>query len=260
MAQASASTDLFQPGVHVTKICGLPRSRSARKRSAPFTSPTRHLRIPEPDERHGAGHADRRPARPMEHGSGVQQLHGDVGGGCELHVTRRTVLASDPNPLMNTVTVLYHPEGFPNDITDTATASVTIQAVTQQCTLGFWKQSQHFQFWVGFTPDQSFNTVFGTNITLNKQGKKPAIPNPTLLQALQAGGGGINDLARHAVAALLNASSLSNPSFTVAQVIQLTHDAYAAGGGAIGGWQHSLMPSSRQTAARASPQARSSHR
>ena len=156
-----------------------------------------------------------------------------VGASCTI-TTTRTVLAADPNPLVNTVTVHYNPVGFPNDITDSATASVTIQAVTQQCTLGFWKQSQHFHFWVGFTPDQSFNTVFGTNITLNKQGKKPAIPNPTLLQALQAGGGGINDLARHAVAALLNASSLSNPSFTVAQVIQLTHDAYAAGGSAIG--------------------------
>ena len=33
---------------------------------------------------------------------------------------------SDPNPLVNTVTVHYNPIGFPNDITATATASVTI--------------------------------------------------------------------------------------------------------------------------------------
>ena len=37
--------------------------------------------------------------------------------------------------------------------------------------------------------------------------------------------GGINSLARHAVAALLNASSLQSPSFTTAQVIALVNAA-----------------------------------
>ena len=48
-----------------------------------------------------------------------------TGADCTI-VTHRAVLASDPSPLVNTVTVLYHPDGFPNDITDTATASVVI--------------------------------------------------------------------------------------------------------------------------------------
>ena len=37
-------------------------------------------------------------------------------------------VSRDPSPLQNTVTVLYHPEGFPNDITDTASAKVGIVA------------------------------------------------------------------------------------------------------------------------------------
>ena len=48
-----------------------------------------------------------------------------VGASCTI-TTTRTVLASDPNPLVNTVTVLYHPVDFPNDITDSATASVAV--------------------------------------------------------------------------------------------------------------------------------------
>jgi uncharacterized repeat protein (TIGR01451 family) len=48
-----------------------------------------------------------------------------VGGSCTI-TTTRTVLDTDPNPLENTVTVHYNPDGFPNDITDAATASVAV--------------------------------------------------------------------------------------------------------------------------------------
>ena len=50
-----------------------------------------------------------------------------TGADCTI-VTHRTVQAGDPSPLENVVTVLYHPVGFPNDITDTATANVEIVA------------------------------------------------------------------------------------------------------------------------------------
>lgn len=65
------------------------------------------------------------------------------------------------------------------------------------CTPGFWKQSQHFDSWVGYGRNQKFETVFAVNVP----------GDPTLLEALKAQGGGINALERHAVAALLNASS-----------------------------------------------------
>ena len=45
------------------------------------------------------------------------------GDSCSFSVDR-VIQADDPNPLPNTVTVHYHPEGFPNDITDTDDHSV----------------------------------------------------------------------------------------------------------------------------------------
>jgi hypothetical protein len=65
------------------------------------------------------------------------------------------------------------------------------------CTPGFWKQAKHFDSWFGYDRDESFEAVFAVNV--------PGAP--TLLEALKAHGGGINALERHAVAALLNASS-----------------------------------------------------
>ncbi len=63
---------------------------------------------------------------------------------------------------------------------------------TQGLTPGYWKN--HVEAWVGYAPDQGFDAVFGTN----------ALPGVTLLEALNLKGGGLNALARHAVAALLN--------------------------------------------------------
>jgi uncharacterized repeat protein (TIGR01451 family) len=149
-----------------------------------------------------------------------------TGGSCTINTTR-VVLASDPSPLANTVTVHYNPSGFPNDITASATDSVIIEAPPggEGCTPGFWKQPQHFDSWVGFLTTQTFNDVFGVNVTLSTGGN-----DATLLEALQSGGGGINALARHAVAALLNASSPDVDSdFTTAEVIALVQDAVASG-------------------------------
>ena len=39
------------------------------------------------------------------------------GASCQFTVT--ITAPAGPSPLANTVSVLYHPEGFPNDITDT---------------------------------------------------------------------------------------------------------------------------------------------
>ena len=46
-----------------------------------------------------------------------------VGDTCTI-TTARVIQAGDPNPVVNTVTVHYNPEGFPNDITDFASDSV----------------------------------------------------------------------------------------------------------------------------------------
>jgi hypothetical protein len=98
---------------------------------------------------------------------------------------------------------------------------------TQQCTLGFWKQQQHFHFWVGYTPGQKWSSVFSPLSSVS-QGQYVGRQDPTLLQALQASGGGVNDFMRHAVAELLNSSSLQSPDESTAQVITEVNAAIAA--------------------------------
>jgi hypothetical protein len=228
-ASASATTNLFQPAVDVTKTCGPdPIQVGQAELCAIVVTNTSSADSPN-----------------LENGTIVDSLTGNLlnpantaivnstcaavlptGGSCTINTTR-TVLAADPSPLVNTVTVHYNPVGFPNDITDSASDSVVIETPGGEgCTPGYWKQTQHFDSWVGFSPTDLFNAVFGVNVTLSTGGA-----NATLLQALQSGGGGINALARHAVAALLNSSNPDVASdFTTAQVIALVQDAVAPGG------------------------------
>lgn len=65
------------------------------------------------------------------------------------------------------------------------------------CTPGYWKQSQHFDSWTApYTPTTLFSDVF-----------ENAFPGKTLLAVASNGGGGLNALGRHTVAALLNGAS-----------------------------------------------------
>lgn len=88
------------------------------------------------------------------------------------------------------------------------------------CTPGYWKQRQHFGSWTSpYSPNKKFSTVFSN-----------AFPGKTLLQVLGQGGGGLNALGRHTVAALLNAASAGvEYDLTVAQVIADFNEAYANG-------------------------------
>jgi uncharacterized repeat protein (TIGR01451 family) len=105
------------------------------------------------------------------------------------------------------------------------------------CTPGFWKNNAAnwgASAWVGFLPSDSFEAIFGVDVTLRGKGKN-TYPTPTLLDALNANGGGINALARHAVAALLNTSSpcVNYPYANVGALITAVHDAIVAGDTAI---------------------------
>ncbi len=129
-ATASATTELFQPGVSVTKNCtpdpvvvgGVVSCTIVVTNDSSADSPG------------------------LINGTIVDTLTGDLldpanlavdssdctadlptGASCTI-VTTRMVLAADPNPLVNVVTVHYNPDGFPNDITATATDSVTVLA------------------------------------------------------------------------------------------------------------------------------------
>lgn len=99
--------------------------------------------------------------------------------------------------------------------------------VVQYCSPGYWKQSQHFGNWSGFSPDQSFSSVFGETITVmwSQKGKPAPVVDPTLLQALQANGGGINMLSRATVGALLNAAILDT-TLSTDEVIAAFQNAY----------------------------------
>ena len=78
------------------------------------------------------------------------------------------------------------------------------------CTPGYWKQPHHFDSWPApYDPTDLFSEHF-----------EDAFPGMTLVQVLANGGGGLNALGRHTVAALLNGAS-SGVSFedSPAQVI-----------------------------------------
>lgn len=78
-----------------------------------------------------------------------------------------------------------------------------VNACEECCTPGYWKN--HPGYWHCYSFDDSFECIFGVDVTLQAGGKE-TIDYPVLMQALNANGGDINALARHAVAALLNAS------------------------------------------------------
>jgi hypothetical protein len=103
------------------------------------------------------------------------------------------------------------------------TTTTTLPKKPEGCTPGYWKQDHHFDSWVDYSPGDSFEDVFGRDVA----------GDPTLLDALWQGGGGLKALMRHAVAALLNASSLEVdpvPAFdTPAEVIEAFQAAYDSG-------------------------------
>lgn len=88
---------------------------------------------------------------------------------------------------------------------------------SEGCTPGYWKQSQHFDSWVGYAPGDVFSDVFGN---------AAAFPGQTLLDVLNTGGGGDAALGRHSVAALLNTSGGVDYGMTPADVIDAFNAAF----------------------------------
>lgn len=102
-------------------------------------------------------------------------------------------------------------------------AAVAIEGIPAEgCTPGYWKNVRmHGCNWTGYPTGADFDATFGVNIFT---------PNRTLLEALNAGGGGWDALGRHAVAALLNAASAGvDYAYTVAEVRAIVQAAFAAG-------------------------------
>ena len=136
-----------------------------------------------------------------------------------------------PYTASTTIPILLSPEPAPsppdskraNDVQKVTGVKLTVCAPPGKgCTPGFWKNHATTPPWKTYTPGQKFVDVFQRAITISSG------PDPTLLQALGANGGCVNALARHTVAALLNAAAIGPPSFpfTTAQVISKFKAAY----------------------------------
>ena len=152
------------------------------------------------------------------------------GGSCAFDANY-TIPAGSPDPLVNVVTVHYHPADFPNDITASDDHSLDILA-GEGCTPGFWKN--HTEVWddtddqifldLGITTDTLYSAAFGLPAgELSAAGLSETL---TLEQAINTGGGGFQALVRHSTAALLNSGTVAYP-YSTAQVIAGVQAAFA---------------------------------
>jgi hypothetical protein len=97
---------------------------------------------------------------------------------------------------------------------------------TGGCTRGYW--SNHADRWYGVDPADDFDTTFGVELFS---------PDITLGDAITSTGGGLNQFAAQATAALLNSyggvpnadDTTVNYPFTTAEVIQMVQDAATSG-------------------------------
>jgi hypothetical protein len=96
------------------------------------------------------------------------------------------------------------------------------------CTPGYWKQSQHFDSWVGYAPSQTIGSVFSNAAIHGLAGK-------TLLEGLNFGGGSTlaeaaQNLLRAAIAAVLNAASSDvDYAMSSADIVSAVNAALASG-------------------------------
>jgi hypothetical protein len=91
----------------------------------------------------------------------------------------------------------------------------------QGCTPGYWKNLKHGDKWTVYTPEDDFELVFNVDASFD----------PTDLgSVIRMGGGGEAALARHAVAALLNATSPDvEYYYSALDVMGIVAVAYASG-------------------------------
>lgn len=102
----------------------------------------------------------------------------------------------------------------------------------QGCTPGYWRQAHHYDDWSGAAPGDNWSTLFDDPGSHQAPGRFGAQFNgtTTLGVAVQLGGGGVFALARHAVAAALNAMSPDvEYGMTLTEVVDLVNDALASG-------------------------------
>jgi len=174
----------------------------------------------------------------LERDSATDSLKDDITGQCPLTIAQGasanvtytyTVKATDPDPLVNLVTVHYHPQGLLNDITDNTTCSVDLAPTITSITPNQGNQTQTLN--VTITGSQlsrvstvafgagiavSFTTDNSTQITANISINAAAAPGPRDVTVTNPGG-----------------SDNLTGGFTVQQPTQSGSVATAAGTGAV---------------------------
>ena len=227
-ATSSASTNLFQPSIGITKNCA--PDTVAVGDVVLCTIVISNGSSADSPNLQAASILDSRSGNLLGPNTNVVSTNCGTGalisgGSCTIVTTTTVTAAMLPGPVTNTVTVNASPVGFPNVLTATAsdTFAITPPQAGEGCTPGYWKQTQHFDSWVGFSPNQTLESVFNVPDALG-------LDNVTLAQALALNGGGVNALLRHAVAALLNSSSGGvDFDLSTAAVIAATNAALASG-------------------------------
>jgi hypothetical protein len=179
-----------------------------------------------------------------------------VGGSCSFSFDY-TIQPTDPSPLVNVVTVHYHPDGFPNDVTDDDDHSVTFPIMG--CTPGFWQGGAGAPLWnepgdedwtydgQPFDHGTLFNTFF-SDVT------DPRLDGQTMFQIVSNEGGIANSAekaARDMVAAYLNESAFPEdfPADSLADLEAMWYAAVAGGDAAldafhdtVAGWNNPAPP------------------
>jgi hypothetical protein len=148
-----------------------------------------------------------------------------------------TTQFSDPNPLVNVVTVLYHPSGFLNDVTDDDSHSLTFP--NQGCTPGFWQGGAGAPLWnevndpqwtYGGTNPYIHSTMFNTFFNVVTD---PRLATYNMFDLVSSGGGDnwAVKAARDMVAAYLNESAFPDeyPASSLADLLDMWYNAVLGG-------------------------------
>ena len=144
------STNLFQPSIKVTKTADVKYSKAGDK--VTYTVTIENTSSTDSPALKLASFTDSRVSGVTPPAScGTLAAKGDS---CTFSYSY-TVQAGDPDPLVNTATALYHPEGFPNDVSNSATASVDLLhpsfTVTKVCKAEPVSQAGPAVFTITFT-------------------------------------------------------------------------------------------------------------
>ncbi|MFX0197017.1 MAG: hypothetical protein ACFFCW_12895, partial [Candidatus Hodarchaeota archaeon] len=173
------------------------------------------------------------------------------GGSCSF-TADYTIQLDDPSPLYNVVTVHYHPDGFPNDITDDDDHSVDIPI--QGCTPGFWQGGNGSRLWNVSMDEDWFNGGYATpynpyyhntlfndffNVVTDSR-----LDGFTMFDLVSSGGGPdpAQKAARDMVAAYLNESAFPDDysADSLAALLTMWYNAVAGGDTALDAFHNTV--------------------